>query len=100
MHSTLISASVQPERKRMYYPERLKDISTPDFSTMNFPTPDFSTPDFSTMNFSTQCMVQKSGVGKFMVEKSGVEMSFNRSQSLEKIFYCWSEQFMKQNTIS
>ena len=38
----------------------------------------------SGMNFSTQCTVQKSGVGKFMVEKSGVEMSFNRSQSLEK----------------
>ena len=41
------------------------DLSTPDFSNMNF-----STLDFSTMNFWTM-----HGVEKFMVKKSGVEMS-------------------------
>ena len=70
-----------------------EDISTLNFSTLNFPTPDFSTPDLGLESLKLRSLGLKSrglesswlkspglkGLGlKLWVEKSGVEMSFNR----------------------
>ena len=49
---------------------RLKNISTPDFST-----PIFNPRPFNTRLFNREFL--NHGVKKFMVEKSGVEMTFN-----------------------
>ena len=60
----------------------------PQASTPDLSTPDLSTPDFSTMNFSTpdistmlKCLGLKGPALKLGVDKSRVEMSFNRNKN-------------------
>ena len=69
------------------------DVSTLDFSTMNFPTPDFSTPYLGLESPGLRSLGLKSSWLKSLglkdlglkvgVEKSRVEMSFNREEATE-----------------
>ena len=85
-----------------------QDLSTPDFSTLNFPTPDFSTMNFWIPWFKNSWLKSPGlksswlkslglkGPGlKLGVEKSRVEMSFNRWVGpypwVRKMNYSWKK---------
>jgi hypothetical protein len=79
---------------------KVKGLFNTGLLNLRFFNPDLFNPMVQKFMWLESSWLKNLGL-KLRVEKSDVEMSFNSSHSFEKkIFYFWSEQFMKQNTIS